>query len=254
MIKLMKYEFRRNLTGIVGMLGAILLLQAFFLFAAYKKDVQLVMVASMLLFVAASVCVLGMLIYSVALYSRELGSKTSYLTFMTPNPVARILGSKLISALILGVVFAAILGLFATWDFSILSTVFPELEMGQIILEQMLQNMANTELSTLITTVLAMLIEFLINFFTIVVVAYLAITLSATVLQNKKFKGFVSIIIFFAIMAALEWGTSLLTGDTNHRSLQDALFSAWPKYAVYLVVMSGSFVLSTWLLDNKVSL
>lgn len=254
MFKLIKYEYRRNLTTIVVMLSGILLLEGFFLYSILKKDVNLVVPASALLFFAASICVMGMLIYSVALYSRELNAKTSYLTFMTPNPAAKILGAKLLAALCLGLFFAVILGAFAAWDFSLLSRTFPEVQLGQIMMDQLLRNMASTDLSSLITTISAMGIEFLINFFTVVVVAYLAITLSATALQNKKLKGLVSFVLFVAIMTALEWGTSLITSSVAPSSVLDALLAAWPKYAVYLCVMLGSFALSAWLLDNKVSL
>ena len=203
MLKLIKYEYRRNQASIVMMLSAILLLQAFFLYAVVRKDVNLVVPASVFLFIAASICVLGMLIYSVALYSRELGQKTSYLTFMTPNSSARILGSKLLSALILGIFYAVVLGTFGAWDFQLLARTFPEVQLGRIMMEQLLNQLANTELATILTMIAAMGIEFLINFFTFVVVAYLAITLSATALQNKKFKGLVTFLIFIGIMVAL---------------------------------------------------
>jgi hypothetical protein len=254
MLKLIKYEYRRNLTTIVMMLSAILLLQAFFLYSIIRKDVNLVIPASALLFIAASICVLGMMIYSVALYSRELGAKTSYLTFMTPNSAAKILGSKLLSALLLGIFYAGVLGSFAAWDFQLLARTFPEVQLGQIMMEQLLNQMANTELSTILTTIAAMGIEFLINFFTFVVVAYLAITLSATALQNKKFKGLVTFLLFIGIMTALQWSTSLLPSAVRPDDVLDALLSTWPKYAVYLGVIAGSFSLSVWLLENKVSL
>lgn len=254
MLKLIKYEYRRNQTSIVMMLSAILLLQAFFLYAVVRKDVNLVVPACVFLFIAASICVLGMMIYSVALYSRELGQKTSYLTFMTPNPAAKILGSKLLSALILGMIYAGVLGSFGAWDFQLLAKTFPEVQLGRIMMEQLLNQLANTELATILTTIAAMGIEFLINFFTFVVVAYLAITLSATALQNKRFKGLVTFLIFIAIMVALQWGTSFLPSADNPPSVLDALLSTWPKYAVYLCVIAGSFSLSVWLLEKKVSL
>jgi ABC-2 type transport system permease protein len=209
----------------------------------------------MLLIFAASICVLGMLIYSVTLYSRELGAKTSYLTFMTPNSAVKILGSKLLSALVLGLFFASILTGFGAWDIQILSRTFPEIQLGHIMLEQVLKNMAATDLATLVTTVLAAGVQFLINFFSVVVVAYLAITLSATALQNKKFKGLVSFLLFIGIMTLLQWVVSLLpSAGLNHRDMLAAMTAAWPQYAVYLVVMAGSFALSAWLLENKVSL
>mgnify|MGYP000857340358 CR=1 FL=1 len=254
MFNLIKYEYRRNLSMIVAMLSALMLLQGFFLFAIFKKDVDLVIPAASLMVFAASMCVLGMLVYSVALYSRELNAKTSYLTFMTPNTPAKILGSKLLAALLLGLVFALILSALAAWDFALLTKTFPEIELSRVIVEELLRNMATTDLATILTTIAAMGVGFLINFFTFVVVAYLAITLSATVLQNAKLKKLVSFVFFVAIMALLQWGVSLLPTDYSGTDLTQALLSAWPQYAVYLVVIVASFALSAWLLEKKVSL
>jgi hypothetical protein len=254
MLKLIQYEYRRNLTSIAVMLGAILLLQCFYLFSVFKKDVNLVVPAAALLFIAAIFCAMGMMIYSVALYSRELNAKTSYLTFMTPHRASKVLGAKLISALLLGLFFAAILGVFGSWDISLLIRAFPQLELVRVLTEEMLPDLIGQDLATVLNTIAAMGIEFLINFFTFVMVAYLAITLSATVLQNKKLKGLVSLLIFIAIMAALEWGVSLLPVGSGYTTVLDALLAAWPKYAAYLVVIAGAFTLSAWLLENKVSL
>jgi ABC-2 type transport system permease protein len=253
MLKLIKYEYRRNLSAIIVMLGAVLLLQGYFLFSIYKKDVEMVFSSAALLALAASFCVLGMLAYSVALYSKELGAKTSYLTFMTPNTAAQILGAKLLAALMLGLFFALVLGLLAAWDFALLHKTFPEIELGQIMLEQLLMTMSSTDLSTLITVAATMAIGFLINFFTVVVIAYLSITLSATILQNKKSKGLVGFLIFIGLMAALQWGASRLPADYSG-NLVGALRSAWPQFVLYLCAMAGCFALSVWLLEKKVSL
>jgi ABC-2 type transport system permease protein len=254
MIKLMKYEYRRNLAMIVAMLGSLSLLECFYLYATYKKDVNLVIPATMLMVFAASMCVLGMLIYSVALYSRELNSKTSYLTFMTPNTPARILGAKLLAALLLGFAFALIISALAAWDIALLTRTFPEIDLVRVIMEEVLRNMAATDLATILTTVAAMGISFLINFFTFVVVAYLAITLSATVLQNAKLKKLAGFVFFVAIQALLQWGVSHIPVDYSGRDLTQALLAAWPQHAVYLAVIVASFALSAWLLEKKVSL
>lgn len=256
MLHLIKYEYRRNLSGIVAMLGSIILLQGFFLYAVFRKDVDLVIPASMLLFFAAMLCVLGMLLYSVALYSKELNAKTSYLTFMTPNSSTKILGSKLLAALLLGLFFAAVLLGIAGWDIALLQRAFPQLDLGRIMLEQMLRSMSSTDLQTVLTAVAAIALDFLINFFTVVTIAYLSITLSATVLQNKKFKGFLSSLIFIGLMYALQWGATRLPGTVMLPGLTflDVVLGAWPRYVTYLGVMVGSFALSAWLLEKKVSL
>lgn len=254
MFKLIKYEYRRNLAGVIVMLSGVLLVQAFFLISILRKDANMAMTASFLLIFAAFLCGAGMLIYSVALYSRELNQKTSYLTFMTPNSVVKILAAKLLAALFLGIAFVAALCAFAVWDVSLLIKTFPEVEMSRVLIEEMLPNILNQSLSTIITWISMTATEFLINFYTIVMIAYLAITLSATVLQNKKIKGLLSFLIFVAVMVALQWGVSKFPHPNYYSTYTKAIFSVWPQYLVFLAVIIGSFSLSAWLLNKKVSL
>ncbi len=253
MLRLMKYEYRRNLAGIVVMLSVILLAQCYYLFSVLRKEPYMAMGASMLLAFVASLSVLGMLIFSVALYSRELGTKASYLTFMTPNTMPKILGAKLIAALLLGAFFAAVITLLAIWDVRLMIASFPDLEIARELAEQFAQ-MMNMELSTIIANVVAVAIGFVVNFLAIVMVAYLAITLSATALQNRRLKGLVSFALFVGLIVLLEWGVAQYPeayyGDTLVRGLLDD----WPSYATFLAVIAGSFALSAWLLEKKVSL
>ena len=253
MLKLMKYEYRRNLTGILVMLSAILGAECYFLWANWRGNVDHVIAASMSLFVVSLLCVAGMLIFSVALYSMELNSKSSYLTFMTPRSSTNILGAKLLAALLLGVFFAALLILLAVWDFSLVERKFPELGLGRMFVDQFLSQMGALGLGEIFRIIATVIVEFLIGFFTTVVVAYLAITVGATLLQNKRFKGILSFLIFIAITLLINWCTSWAKGGrvyTDSKNVVD-----WISfYAIYGVAMLGSFGLSAWLLEKKVSL
>ncbi|MEG0935725.1 MAG: hypothetical protein RSJ41_09050 [Clostridia bacterium] len=253
MFKLIKYEYRRNLSGIVVMLTALVGLQAYFLLAAAVKSYENVVTAAAVLAACSSFSIFGVLIYSISLYSRELNAKTSYLTFMTPNASAKILGSKLLATLILGCVFALMLCLFAAWDFSIILRVFPELNLAEVMLNQLLANL-NTDLSTVFLIAGSSIVEFLISFFSTVVLAYLAITLSATVFQNKKFKGIVSFLIFALIMVGLNYLTFFLPKYTDYRTVLGMMQAFVPTALVHLAAMLAAFFLSAYLLDKKVSL
>jgi hypothetical protein len=253
MLRLMKYEYRRNLAGIVAMLAIILLAQCYFLFAVARKDAYMAMGASGLLVFVGFLSALGMLIFSVALYSRELSTKASYLTFMTPNPMPKILGAKLIAAFLLGTLFASIFALFAVWDVNLMVARFPDLEMVRELAEQFAL-MLNTALSTIITNVIVVAIQFLVNFLAIVMVAYLAITLSATALQNKRLKGVVGFALFVALIVALEWGVAQFPSVTYAGNFARGLVADWPRYLTFLTVIAGSFALSAWLLEKKVNL
>jgi hypothetical protein len=85
-------------------------------------------------------------------------------------------------------------------------------------------------------------------------VAYLAITLSATALQNRKFKGVVSFVLFVALIVALEWGVAQYPDVEYADGLARGLLADWPSYVTFLAAIAGSFALSTYLLEKKVSL
>jgi membrane-associated HD superfamily phosphohydrolase len=253
MFRLMKYEYRRNLAGIVVMLSILLLAQGYYLFAVMRKEAYMAMGASMILVFISLLCVLGMLIFSVALYARELSTKSSYLTFMTPSSMPKILGAKLIAAFFLGAFFAAVITLFAVWDVRLMIKSFPDLEMARTLAEQFAQ-MLNTALSTIITNVVAVAVMSVVNFLSIVMVAYLAITLGATALQNRKLKGLVSFVLFVGLIVLLEWGVAQYPDVQYTDNLLRGLGHDWPTYATFLAVIGGSFALSAWLLEKKVSL
>lgn len=253
MLKLVKYEYRRNLTGILVLLSALCGLQVYYLIAAAAGSRDHVIASASLLMICAMVAVVGVLIYSVSLYSRELNSKTSYLTFMTPNSAAKILGAKLIATLILGVAFAALICGFAIWDNQILHQLFPQLRLFRFGLDELLQQL-NWSFSSLVLTIAAAALQFLLLFFTTIVVAYLAITLSATALQNKRFKGLVAFVIFAAAITGVNWvGNQLPSGD-DYQTAKDVLLGSIPQDLWFLMVMVASFLVSVHLLDKKVSL
>ena len=71
MLKLIKYEYRRNISGILVMLGLILAAQGYFLWGVAKMSMEHVTVAASLLMTLTGVAVSVVLLYSVSLYSRS---------------------------------------------------------------------------------------------------------------------------------------------------------------------------------------
>lgn len=256
MLKLIKYEYRRSLMGLLIMLGVLLALQGYFLISTYGQFTDHVLASSVLLIFALSMAVVGMLIYSVSLYSRELKSKSSYLTFMTPNSATKILGSKLLAALLLGTVLVLMFAGFFVWDYSLLESVYPEFTLGRVVVSEFLVSLTSTDAQVLINSVVLVIVGFLVNFFATVVVAYLAITVSATVLSNKRLKGLLSFVLFAAIMAGLSYVTAQIDMKAlgSASTISDALVASLPSYAIYFVAMVASFFASAWLLEHKVSL
>lgn len=252
MLKLMKYEYRRNITGILVMLGLILAAQGYFLWGVASMSMEHVAIAASLLMMLTGASAAIVMFYSVGLYSKELNAKTSYLTFMTPNSSAKILGAKLLATLLLGLVYAALLGGCLVWDFATMRRLFPEIQFAQAMVDSLLRQV-DTNLSEIVIVIATFAIDFLVNFYATVVIAYLAITISATVLQNRRLKGLLTIILFMAIMAAMIYLISLLPRG-GYDTIAEMLMGTLPNTLISLAFAVGAFLLSARLLTKRVSL
>ena len=255
MLKLVKYEVRRNRNWMMLVLLAAIGLQGYFLIASQIKNEEHMMISGALLVWATLIVILGLLITGVSIYSRELSAKSSYLTFMTPNSAYKILGAKVLTIFVLGIGFAALLLGFAAWDFRILSRIYPRLNLVYLFSEF---NLGQAGIDMTVSQVLWMIAQFaiasVVSFFTVIMIAYLAITLSATVLQNKKFKGIITMLLFIGILFGMQWVIGKIPTTNTYASIQDVLKSLTPRFIVELAIMVAAFFTSGWLLENKVSL
>ena len=80
--------------------------------------------------------------------------------------------------------------------------------------------------------------------------AYVSITLSATFLANKPYKGFVSFVIFVLIVFVQEKIVSAVLGNVL-LSDQTTIILSLVWYAVMSVL---AYVVTAWMLDKRVSL
>lgn len=127
MLKLTKYELRKNLLGIGIVAGIICVLQALFMFFCLTENLNYTSLFGGLLIIAASVSYFIVFIFGVVTYNRELSSKSSYLIFMTPNSSLSIITSKLLYTLIIGIGISAIFIGFGVLDIFMMAGVFGDL-------------------------------------------------------------------------------------------------------------------------------
>ena len=127
MLKLTKYELRKNLLGIGIVAGIICVLQALFMFFCLTENLNYTSLFGGLLIIAASVSYFIVFIFGVVTYYRELSSKSSYLIFMTPNSSLSIITSKLLYTLIIGIGISAIFIGFGVLDIFMMAGVFGDL-------------------------------------------------------------------------------------------------------------------------------
>jgi hypothetical protein len=256
MLKLSKYEFRKNRNVLIIIAVGLILLEAYFLFSCLlKKSNNTILLASLLLYIYAMVCFFMVFVLAISNYSKELSSKSSYLIFMTPNPALNIIVSKMFTILIIGIVTAAIFFGIVCLDFHVLSMTYSNISEFKNVIK-LFATMSNIDLAQLALTVLSYILEFLISFFATVTLVYLAITLSATLFQNHRLKGVISTILFFIMTFIVNKITGLLPViySNSDLTITQTLINLVPPTLFNLVIMIGCMFGCAALLEKKVSL
>ncbi|MBP3339648.1 MAG: hypothetical protein J6L69_09625 [Lachnospiraceae bacterium] len=254
MLKLTKYEFIKSRLTLIISAIIFALFEGYYLYSIITESTKHTAISTALLTFFGIASIFIVYIMAIVTYSKELSSKSSYLIFMTPNTPLNIIFSKMLSILVIGIGFIIVIATIAVLDVHLF---FETYESTQNIVDFFKSFLEAMEINTamIIPTFIVYCIEFMINFFSIVTMIYFAITLSATVLQNKPFKGFVSfalVIIFSLLMAKIEeFIPHIYEYPTN---LTQSVISIVPTMAFEFLVMLACIFGTAKLLEKKVSL
>lgn len=258
MFRLSKYELRKNRTALLVLLAGLVALEIGFLFGIQSNDQETAFTWGLFLILYAVVCYFAVFIFAITNYYREINSKTSYLVFMTPVSSLGIILSKMLTVLVLGIILAGALGALGWLDLVLLVDHYSEYKsMGEMISEAMRSIGINT--SQLASSALFSIIIFLLAVFSTVAMLYFCITLAATLLQSSKLKLVVTIVLFVAGMYAKSRIQDWIT-DVYPRVYDDTvnfvqlLLQSWPYALANLVELAVFMILTTWLLEKKLSL
>ena len=237
MFRLSKYELRKNRTALFVLLAGLAALQICFLIALRGKTQDYAIIWSTILVLYAVVCYFAVFIFAITNYYREINSKTSYLVFM---------------------ILAAALGALGWLDFSLFLNQYSVYKsMGEVISEVM----KNFGIDTAQVASMALfgIITFLLSVFSTVAMLYLCITLAATLLQNSRLKLVVTIALFVAGIYAESKIQGVITDlhPMVYRDTVDLIYllqQSWPYALANLVELALFMILTTWLLEKKLSL
>ena len=256
MLNLIKYEFRKNRTVLLVISGGLLLLQLYYMFNAFtfKGNEDKLAFSAAFLILYSVICFFAVFILAVANYSRELNSKSSYLIFMTPNSSYTIIFSKMLSTLFLGIAIAAVFVLLCILDMNLYHMAVPEANDFATAIRHMLESMG-IPVGEILLNALSGILTFLVDFFAVVSIVYLSVTLSATFLQNSKLKGILSVALFLLLTYVLSRITDLLPLLYDPpRNTTEALLSVLPATIFNLAVLVVCIFVSGRLLEKRVSL
>ncbi len=276
MLKLLKYELRKNRTAILIFLALTLALEGCFLYGMTQKDengVPLVL-SSMGLMMMAYAALIYVLIVGVTSYAKEMKQRSAYLIFMTPNSGLKIMGSKYLFTLTVGLMFALLYGALGVLDVALAADIFSDMQAFLKDMDALLLQWG-VHMDQFILAALIIVLYGLLSILSFFAIAYFAITLSHTLFRDKKWRGIVSLVFFFVLNIAVSKITGLLPNPLDELTYQESpaaikiaeayelqttatikavLLGLIPSGCVNFATIPLSLFGCAWLLDKKVSL
>lgn len=249
MLKLMKYEFRKQAFSKIIILFLIALIElVFFAGVIFSKENFIgISLFSLTLFAIGAMFYIAF--ESILTYSNDLKQKCSYMLFLTPNTSYSIVGAKVLSAalqiILSGLAFFAL----AVLDAGVLVAKYNAVAQVKELIETIIKQMFKLDVQ--FSDVLSVVILIIATWIFTVTVAFFSITLSTTFLADKKYKGILSFVIFIIINIVVEniIGAVLKQPvQSTHLTLYFALYSL---YILCFTILS--YFGTAWMLDKKVS-
>ncbi|MDE6872987.1 MAG: hypothetical protein K2P87_00805 [Lachnospiraceae bacterium] len=246
MLKLMKYEFRKQLMTKFLLLAVLGLLEVYFLYGVFADKTESTMRAVLLLSVLAFAGIFFVSFECIMTYNNDLRTKQSYMLFMVPESTFSVMGAKILSAMIQIILTSAVFGVMAFVDAFVVAARFDEIDQFFETIQMVLHQFFSLDINAGIIAI--NVAELVIGWISVVILAMLAITLSATFMANSKLRGVVSFVFFIVIEVLVTKirGAIVdpLSGNTAH--LVAILLS--------LVIAGLAYPAIVWMLKKKVSL
>ena len=252
MLKLMKYEFRKTMFTKLILLGITAVAEAAFLISLYtnKEGSLAASIGILTLLAIGGVLVIGL--QSVLTLHHDMNTRQSYMLFMTPNSSYRILGAKVLecglSILLTGAFYFALGAL----DISLLFA--KEGMLGQLwdTIQEMLRSFTFSNGQTIISLdmkgMAVLVFNLLSGWINTVTTAYLAVTVSAALLNGKRFNGLVSFVLFLALSWAGGWLERFATQSIS--SIETMLLV---QGGIALAVAAVMYIATAQIMERKLS-
>lgn len=250
--KLIKYEFRKQLMSKLVVGFVIVALQLLFGVGMIVDNADWGALGMGGTIIVSAVSLLYFGFESIVTYSNDLKTKHSYMLFLTPRNMFQIVGAKFVTSILQIFVFGCAFAAIGIGDVFILCARNRNVKAFLGAVKDFFQLFTGVEIR--LGEVIYCLVLLLISMLVIVAMAMFAITLSATLLSNWKYKGVVSVIIFFALDWCLAKVANLVTPtEFLEREYLVVNTEAWAFVGVYVAALALCYVGTSLLLEKKVS-
>ena len=252
MLKLMKYEFRKTMFTKLILLGITAVAEAAFLISLYtnKEGSLAASIGILTLLAIGGVLVIGL--QSVLTLHHDMNTRQSYMLFMTPNSSYRILGAKVLecglSILLTGAFYFALGAL----DISLLFAKEGMLSQLWDTIQEMLKSITFANGQSIISLdmkgMAVLVFNLLSGWINTVTTAYLAVTVSAALLNGKRFNGLVSFVLFLALSWAGGWLERFAT-----QSIPSIETKLLVQGGIALAVAAVMYIATAQIMERKLS-
>ena len=249
--KLIKYEWRKQRTTRILILAC--LVAFILLFAAgllIKRD-TVVAVSILIITFAGIFGIFYAGIENLVILNRDLKTKQSYMLWMVPHSTYEILGAKVLAG-ILQMVFI-FLAFFITGVVTVTVTAASEGSLGELLrgLGRFFEEATHSNVDWGVFFGVCLLL--LISWINVMVVGFLAIILTRTVLLNARFGGIIAVVVFFLINFVIERIYVLLDSLIDMAPLSGMGGIKPFDFVFYLIMTILAFLLTGWIADEKLS-
>lgn len=252
MLKMIKYEMRRNLFPYLLMASALLFLEVLFGLGVFLKNNKLLGVSAAGLMLFGFAGLMFVAVHAIQLYSKDLKNKVGYMVFTTPLPSYKVLGAKILSA------FASSFFLLLFYvGVGVLDAVcllyghnIPQLELSI----QFFLGMDAFTFVRFLQYVLWSVFQTYCFLAVIICFGYFSLSLSYTLLQNKKGKNFISNIIFIVLFCILTYVGGKFFAVTVNADITKTVIESLPGTVFELFCALAAFLSAAYMLDRKINL
>ncbi len=262
MLKLCKYELRKNLTPLLFLILGLAAIQIWLQTANALHATNSLDSAMLIMIVYCIACYFAVFIFAISNYYQEISSRTGYLTFMTPVSTVRIILSKMLTVFVIGAILAALITCLGFYDYTIVAGEYDEVQSISDLLNQILKNFGIGK-GEIAINIIFTAATYLISFFSTISLMYLCITLACTFLSNSRIRLLIGLLLFVGgyilLRRAQLWLNNRSTVDGRPFYLEDGtihemLVHIFPSTLVSLGVMILCIFLTARLLKKKLSL
>lgn len=255
MFKLIKYDIRRDILSYIILFGIMFFMEILCVISILAKSESGAVISMGLFIIFAFAGIVFIMIFAAISYARLISSKAGYMTFMTPMSPGKIMISKFITLLFSTVLASFIYVAFIYLDVRLILSNFVRIRTFVDASDYILRELGININEFFVTAGLTLLSEWLFMFSTIIM-AFFAITLSATILSGKRGRGGASFGFFAAIFTVTRIIISLLPGESIFETSDVYTYAVngWPTYVFEALIIAGGLVGTIQLLNKKVSL